>query len=463
MFRSRYLFPLAVISGLLLIYAQFSERPEVQAAEPTETGRPSTRARGTESGNTLRQAAGQTEQNENPSFTPLPRAKGLIPLSKDQRIWIDKDKKRVVLDGEVCLTQGSLELFACPWQGKIHESVIKVRAQPATVHAALLAVGGQQGSPVSYQDGYKPARGGVVEILLIWWDADGNRHEAHAQDFVRQRDHPALRNNKRHLQLIELAEKSSDDAIVQNGKELARWAPIPAHVAAYVKRNKQAVTRPSRAGKQIEQLMILTDPSALDPEKEQPKRLYRTQFDPASVANKEHRVLIERANDSPEDVVEVDGRVRARWEPVFPVRAAEVAADRDFVTRPSPEGKQIEQLIVVGGPLEHEWIFAGSQMGQNPETGREFYLADRSGDFICVSNFPTATLDLPIESSADNQNLSFEAMTENIPPKGTPVRMILTPGPMENTQRSADQPAASDAEAEADGSAKTPPPANPAK
>jgi type 1 glutamine amidotransferase len=36
-------------------------------------------------------------------------------------------------------------------------------------------------------------------------------------------------------------------------------------------------------------------------------------------------------------------------------------------------------------------------------------------------------MDLPIESSQANDALSFEALTENIPPRGTPVRVFLTP------------------------------------
>jgi hypothetical protein len=46
---------------------------------------------------------------------------------------------------------------------------------------------------------------------------------------------------------------------------------------------------------------------------------------------------------------------------------------------------------------------------------------------ICLSNFPTAMLDLPIESSQANAELMFEALTDNIPPKGTKVRMVLIP------------------------------------
>ena len=50
-----------------------------------------------------------------------------------------------------------------------------------------------------------------------------------------------------------------------------------------------------------------------------------------------------------------------------------------------------------------------------------------SGDLICVSNFNTATLDLPVESSQANASLLFTAFTERIPPHGTKVRLVLIP------------------------------------
>ena len=75
--------------------------------------------------------------------------------------------------------------------------------------------------------------------------------------------------------------------------------------------------------------------------------------------------------------------------------------------------------------MEYPWVFAGSQFTKDEQTGREFYLAD-GGDFICVSNFPSAMLDLPIKSSDSNTALLFEAFTERIPPLGTPVTLILT-------------------------------------
>jgi hypothetical protein len=79
-----------------------------------------------------------------------------------------------------------------------------------------------------------------------------------------------------------------------------------------------------------------------------------------------------------------------------------------------------------GKAMTYDWVFGGSGFWVNEETGERHYQAD-GGDFICVSNFSTATLDLPVESSQANDALLFSAFTEKIPPKGTEVRLVLVP------------------------------------
>lgn len=79
-----------------------------------------------------------------------------------------------------------------------------------------------------------------------------------------------------------------------------------------------------------------------------------------------------------------------------------------------------------GKPMKYPWVFAGSGFWKDDVTGKERYMGD-SGDFICVSNFSSATLDIPAESSQSTGGLLFEAFTERIPPVGTPVRLVLKP------------------------------------
>jgi hypothetical protein len=83
-----------------------------------------------------------------------------------------------------------------------------------------------------------------------------------------------------------------------------------------------------------------------------------------------------------------------------------------------------------GQDLDSDWVFAGSQLVPNPfdKTKPKMYLAN-DGDVICVSNFETAMLDLPIRSSKDAADLAYEAHTERIPPVDTKVTVILEPVP----------------------------------
>lgn len=77
-------------------------------------------------------------------------------------------------------------------------------------------------------------------------------------------------------------------------------------------------------------------------------------------------------------------------------------------------------------PMEQDWVFAGSGFWTDEKTGKRYYMAEQ-GDLICVSNFTTATLDVPFESSQSNEGLLFEANTEVIPLAGVPVRVVLKP------------------------------------
>jgi hypothetical protein len=77
--------------------------------------------------------------------------------------------------------------------------------------------------------------------------------------------------------------------------------------------------------------------------------------------------------------------------------------------------------------LASDWVFAGSRLVDNPlDPGKKHYLAN-DGDVICVSNFETALLDLPIKSPKENADRFFTAFTERIPPLETKVVVVLDP------------------------------------
>ncbi len=198
----------------------------------------------------------------------LPPPEGAQRLSPAFDVWIDPKQGVVIIDGEISLREGMLEMFACTRGTKEHESVVSANTQAYLVHAGLLGLGAEPGHPVVFQPDFQPPSGPEIEITVHWRDENGKEQSARAQDMI-------------------------EDT-----------------------RTRKAMTYP--------------------------------------------------------------------------------------------------------------FVFAGSLFYKDPETGKQFYMAE-SGDFICVSNFSTAMLDIPVKSSQQNDSLEFVAFTEHIPPLGTPVQMILKP------------------------------------
>lgn len=85
--------------------------------------------------------------------------------------------------------------------------------------------------------------------------------------------------------------------------------------------------------------------------------------------------------------------------------------------------------VNTGKAMEAQWVFGGSQIYEDPDTGQRHYLGD-GGELICLSNFSTATIDLNVKSSQDNYDLLYEAYKGNVPPVGTQVYAVITPGPI---------------------------------
>lgn len=78
--------------------------------------------------------------------------------------------------------------------------------------------------------------------------------------------------------------------------------------------------------------------------------------------------------------------------------------------------------------MDHEWVFAGSRMIRDPDRPNDppYYTAN-SGEILSISNSPDATLDLPVEISKDDAQLSFEVKTDRVPPLLSKVWLILEP------------------------------------
>lgn len=200
-------------------------------------------------------------------FAPPPEA---VKLTKKGRLWADKKRQQVIIDGYVALQRGMLEMFACPAGTKEHESVVALFARSRDVHTALLAIGAQKGTTVQWNPKYVPATGQSIRVWVMWFDEQGKLQKSDARKWI-----------------------------AKTGTEET---------------------------------------------------------------------------------------------------------------------------------LQQDWVFAGSNFWTDPADGVTYYEAD-AGDMICVSNFASAMLDLPIVSSKDTGSLQFAAFTKNVPPERTFVRVVLRPIP----------------------------------
>ncbi len=131
-------------------------------------------------------------------------------------------------------------------------------------------------------------------------------------------------------------------------------------------------------------------------------------------------LMLDLTPGKPAEWVEVGDEAR-----VLPPRGGEVTIkvrwkDSSGEQREAPAGYWLKPDRDVGPP--GRWVFVGSEVFPD---GR--YWADVDGDVITVANFDSAVLDVPFESTDDDEMLLYEAHTERIPPKGTPVEVIIEP------------------------------------
>lgn len=203
-----------------------------------------------------------------PQAPRLPEPVGAKRLSPQYPVWVDPKEKAVLVDGQICLREGMLEMFACTRNTKEHEAIVTADTKAQFVHAGLLALGAEPGHPAQFQPEYKPPTGTEIEVLVRYRDAKGKEQTARAQDWI-----------------------------------------------------------------------------------------------------------------------------------------------KDIKTKK---------------PMEFPFVFGGSSFWTDPDTKKQHYQAE-GGDFVCVSNFGTAMLDIPVRSSQSNEELEFEAFTEKIPPLGAPVRLVFRP------------------------------------
>jgi hypothetical protein len=82
-----------------------------------------------------------------------------------------------------------------------------------------------------------------------------------------------------------------------------------------------------------------------------------------------------------------------------------------------------------GKPVEFEWVFAGSQVMDDPLDIKapKRYLAQTEGSLITLGNLESAMLDVTLRSSHLQADIDLDFNSERIPPIDTKVTVILEP------------------------------------
>ncbi|MGE3240925.1 MAG: YdjY domain-containing protein [Pirellulales bacterium] len=130
-------------------------------------------------------AFAQSDDLKKVSLPKLPEPEGATRLAPKYDVWLDAKRGAVLVDGQVSLRRGMLEMFACIRNTKEHESVVTVDTQAFLVHAGLLRLGAEPGHPAQFVPEFKPPAGTEIEITVEWRDEQGKEHTARAQDWIR--------------------------------------------------------------------------------------------------------------------------------------------------------------------------------------------------------------------------------------------------------------------------------------
>lgn len=137
-------------------------------------------------------AASPTPESGLTAPTPAAALREVFP-----GVRVDVENKLVEFDGMVPIdahNPGSprvyLEVIACTFDSKEHESLVVTRAKPSHVHAALLMIGLEPGSPGSWKvDGRSrvatiPPRGSAVRVSLTFDPGSPNAREIDPAELV---------------------------------------------------------------------------------------------------------------------------------------------------------------------------------------------------------------------------------------------------------------------------------------
>lgn len=113
----------------------------------------------------------QEERKEEPPEEAPPIPAAYKALNKGKTLFFEKAEdgtRRVHVLAEVCLREGLLEMFLCKLNTKEHESILHADVDGRELHFALVAAGGEPGSPVRFTPQFQAATGTKIKVSVTY-------------------------------------------------------------------------------------------------------------------------------------------------------------------------------------------------------------------------------------------------------------------------------------------------------
>lgn len=107
-----------------------------------------------------------------------------VAAGKNITVEIEGERRRVLIDAQVCLRDGQLEQLLTRKSKKEHEAILAADIDARDLMKALILAGAKQGSPVRYDPKYEPARGTTIKITLQY-EEKGKLVSVPAQQWIR--------------------------------------------------------------------------------------------------------------------------------------------------------------------------------------------------------------------------------------------------------------------------------------
>lgn len=117
---------------------------------------------------------------------PTPEASSFGGLLEQMGVRYRPATRSLEVGGVVNMEEGLIEVFACAPGGKAHESIIVLDCVPSGVHAGLIALGLEAGTPVEVgtEANYRPPEGPGVIVEVHWIDDVGTERTRRAEDWI---------------------------------------------------------------------------------------------------------------------------------------------------------------------------------------------------------------------------------------------------------------------------------------